>query len=71
MSHGGAGGFPGGDGVPDGGDHIQVEMHEFLCASSVSADSLLNHFSMEGSWPYDFYKPLPGVILSQPSPFYA
>jgi len=43
----------------------------FLCASSVSADSLLCHFGMEGSRPYDFYNPLPGVFLSQPSPFYA
>jgi hypothetical protein len=35
----------------------------------VSADSLLSPFGMEGSHLFDFYKPLLGVILSQPSPF--
>jgi hypothetical protein len=40
----------------------------FLCASSGSPDSLLYHFGMEGSWPSDFCKLLPGVFPSQPSP---
>jgi hypothetical protein len=31
-------------------------------------DVLLYHFGMEGSLPYDFCKPLPGVFPSQPSP---
>jgi hypothetical protein len=43
-------------------------VRRFLSASSVSADSLLYHFGMEGSRPYDFCKPLPGVFPSQPSP---
>jgi len=50
---------------------ILLEVRWFHCASSVSADSLLCHFGMEGSCPYDIYKPLPAVILSQPSPWYA
>jgi hypothetical protein len=45
-----------------------VEVWRFLSASSMSADSLLYHFGMEGSRPYDLYKPLPGVFPSQPSP---
>jgi hypothetical protein len=48
-----------------------VGVRQFLCASSVSADSLLYHFAMEGSRPYDFYKPLPGVFPMQPSPSFA
>jgi hypothetical protein len=36
---------------------VQVEVRRFLCASSVSADSLLCHFGMEGSSLFDFYKP--------------
>jgi len=50
---------------------VLVEVRRFLCSSSVSAHSLLYHFSMEGSRLYNFYKPLPGVFLSQPSTFYA
>jgi hypothetical protein len=42
-----------------------VEVRWFLCTSSVSADSLLCHFGMEGSRLIDFYRPLPGVIVSQ------
>jgi hypothetical protein len=43
---------------------VLAEVPQFLCASSVSADYLLYHFGMEGSWPYDFYKPLLGVFPS-------
>jgi len=50
---------------------VLVGVWQFLCASSVSADSLLYYFGMDGSWPCDFYKPLPGVFLSLPSTFYA
>jgi hypothetical protein len=48
---------------------VLMEVWRFLSASSVSAHSLLCHFGMEGSCLFDFYKPLPGVILLQPSPF--
>jgi hypothetical protein len=48
---------------------VLVEVQRFLCACSLSADSLLCHFAMEGSRLLDSYKPLPGVFLSQPSPF--
>jgi len=41
------------------------------CASSVSVESLRCHFGKEGSCQFDFHKPLPGVVLSQLSPFYA
>jgi hypothetical protein len=47
---------------------VPVEVRRFHCASSVSADSLLCHFGMEGSSLFDFHKPLPGVFLSRPSP---
>jgi hypothetical protein len=50
---------------------VLVEVRQFLCTSSVSADSLQCHFGMEGSHPFDYYKPFQGVFLSQPSPFYA
>jgi hypothetical protein len=43
---------------------VLVEVRRFLCASSVSADSLLYYFGMEGSRPYDCYKPLQGVFPS-------
>jgi len=48
---------------------VLVEVPWFLCASSVSADSLLCHFGMEDSRQYDFYKPWPGVFRTQASPF--
>jgi hypothetical protein len=48
---------------------ILVEMRRFLCTSSESANSLVYHFGMEGSLPYDFCKQLPDVIPSQPLPF--
>jgi len=50
---------------------ILVEARRFLCAFRVSADSLLYNWAMVGSRPYDFYEPLPGVFLSQPSSCYA
>jgi hypothetical protein len=48
---------------------VLLEVWRFLCATSVSVDSLLCHFGMEGSRVFDFYKPLPGVFLLQPSTF--
>jgi hypothetical protein len=47
---------------------VLEEMQRFRCASRGSAISLLDDFGMEGSRPYDFCKPLPGVFPSQPSP---
>jgi hypothetical protein len=41
---------------------VLLEVRRFHCASSLSVDSLLYCFGMEGSRPYDFYKPLPGVF---------
>ena len=41
------------------------EVHLFLCAFSMSVDSLLCHFGKDGSRQIDFHKPLPGVVLSQ------
>jgi len=49
----------------------KVEVHQFHCASSSFAYSLLCHFGMEGSRPNDFYKPLLDDFLLQPSPVYA
>jgi hypothetical protein len=49
----------------------RVEVHLFLCISSVSADSLRCYFDKEGSWTFGFDKALPGVFVSQPSPCYA
>jgi hypothetical protein len=46
---------------------VLVEVWWLLSASCMSADSLLNHFDMEGSQPYDFCKSLPGIFSSQPS----
>jgi hypothetical protein len=43
---------------------VRVEVRRFLCTSSVSAYSLLYQFGMQGSRPYDLYKPLPGVFPS-------
>ena len=50
---------------------VVEEVHLCLCASSVSAESLLCHFGKEGSRLFDFHEPLPGDILSQPSRCYA
>jgi hypothetical protein len=41
---------------------VLVEVQRSLCTSSVSADSLLYHFGIEGTWPYDFYNQLPAVL---------
>ena len=49
----------------------RVEVHLFLCVSTVSADSLRCHFGSEGSRTCGFDKALPGVFVSQPSPFCA
>ena len=49
----------------------QGEVHLFLCVSSVSADSLRCHFGKEGSRAFGYDEALPGVFVSQPSPFYA
>jgi hypothetical protein len=46
---------------------VLKEARRFLFTFSGSPDSLLCHFGMEGSRPYDFCKPLPGVFPSQPS----
>jgi hypothetical protein len=37
----------------------------------MSADSLRCHFGKEGSQTFVYNKALPGVFVSQPSPFYA
>jgi len=47
---------------------LLLEVRWFLCASSMSVDSLLYHFGMKGSCPFDFDKSLPGIFLSQPTP---
>jgi len=47
----------------------RVEVHLFLCVSSVSADCLRCPFGKEGSRPFGFDVALPGVFVSQPSPF--
>jgi len=48
---------------------VLEQVRRILCASSMSADSLLWHFGMEGSRPVDFYEPLLDDFLSKPSPF--
>jgi len=48
-----------------------VEVHLFLSMSSVSVDCLPCHEGKEGIHPFDFDEASPGVLLSQPSPFYA
>jgi len=50
---------------------VVVDVHPRLCTSCESVDSLLCHFGKEGSHPFDFPEPLPGVIPSQPSACYA
>jgi len=49
----------------------RVEVHLFLCVSIVSADTLQCHFGKEGSRIFGFDEALPGVFVSEPSPFYA
>jgi hypothetical protein len=43
---------------------VRVEEQRFLCSSSMSENSLLYQFGMEGSWPNDFYKPMLAVFPS-------
>jgi len=50
---------------------VRLVVHRFPSVSRMSADPLLCHFGREGSRQSDFYKPLLGVFLSQPSPFNA
>ena len=50
---------------------ISVEVHLFLCVSSMSADSLGCHCGRKGIRQCGFEEAWPGVFLSQPSPFYA
>jgi len=47
----------------------RVEVHLFFYVSSESADSLWCHFRKEGSRTFGFNEALPGVFVSQPSPF--
>ena len=47
------------------------EVHVFLCLSSMSADYLQCLFGKEGSRAFGYDEALPGVSVSQPSPFYA
>ena len=49
----------------------RVEVHLFLCVSSVSADYLWCHGGKAGSRTFGFDEALPGVFVSQPPPFYA
>jgi hypothetical protein len=50
---------------------VVVEVHSWLCVSSISVDSVVCHFGKEGSHLFDFHKQLPGGFPSQPSPYYA
>jgi len=47
----------------------RVGVHLFLCVSRVSPASLRCHFGKEVSRPFGFDLALPGVFVSQPSPF--
>jgi len=49
----------------------QAEVHLFFCVSSMSADSLRCDFGKEGSRTFRYDEALPGVFVSQPSPFAA
>ena len=44
----------------------RVEMHQFLCVSSMSADSLQCHFGKKSIRPAGFDTEWPGDVLSQP-----
>jgi len=48
-----------------------MKVHPCFCTSSKSVDSLLCQFGKVRSCPFDFPEPLPGVVLSLPSPCYA
>jgi hypothetical protein len=45
------------------------DVNLFLWVSTVSAESLRCHFGKEGSRMFGFDEALPGVFVSQPSPF--
>jgi len=47
-----------------------MEVNLLLCVTSVSADSLQCYFAQEGRQTFGFGQELPGVFVSQPSPFY-
>jgi hypothetical protein len=47
---------------------VQVEVRWFCSPSSLTVDSWLYHFGVEGSRLYDLCKPLTGVYPSQTSP---
>jgi hypothetical protein len=47
---------------------VLEEVRQFVCTSSVSPDSLVYHFGLEGSRAFDFCNALQGVFPSQPSP---
>ena len=49
----------------------QVEVHLFLSISNVSLDFLRCHLAEEGRRMFCVDEALPGVFVSQPSPFYA
>ena len=73
MSPVGACGVPGGGGVGSGIRCLRLGGGgaPVLRVSSMSADSLRCHFGKEGSRTLGFDKALPGVFVSQPSPFCA
>jgi hypothetical protein len=48
----------------------QVEMHLFVCTSSMPADPLQCHFGKKGICPCDYVTAWPGVFLSQRAPTY-
>ena len=69
----GADGVPGGGRVGTGVRSLlcRVEVHLFVCVSSLSAVPSRCSFGMEGSQPSDLEEALPGDYLLQPSPFHA
>jgi hypothetical protein len=50
---------------------VMVEVHPWLCISSMSVDSLPCNIGKEVSWPFDSHKPLPGAFTMQPANCYA
>jgi len=50
---------------------VLLEVCQFICASSVSTESLLCHSGVEGSQPYEFYQSLPDLFLMHPLPYYS
>jgi hypothetical protein len=47
---------------------VVVEVHQSICASSVTVDDLRCHCGKEGSCPFDFREPLLGVFRLHTSP---